>query len=735
MPTLAEKGKFNFHPSAQPNATSTMKSWIENLKAIEIIINVLNIKLSQPGKSNRLYFLRGRTGSGKSTYMIQELYKHLIDNVDYRTTLFCTQPRVVLTKSNPTELIRYNKDWAFGKNIGVRNGSEKIATTTDHTIIYCTTQIMGNLLVELCQETDKEKQNHLMRAMRIIVVDECHVLDQPMMALLKNVYDVISKFGDDPNCPLFIFSSATIDLENMVKYYFRDDSDKQLSNPLMIGDVQGVPNFPVEEEFVKSSELRKLNKQEQAGTSGFELLAEYFISHYLERLFMSKSTIKIGDEVVRCRDALLFVPLFSAITLIGEYIQKHVSKKHLIFVVKKDCQMSEVVKWRNNNRNKTRLLFIGYGRNYAQASDELLSTAFEQDPEARKNEIKIICSTSVIETGKTISTLYLCLNMGIETMSIYNPLSYNPCNPLQYLKQVPNNKNQTIQRKGRVGRECPGLFVHFYSQTCYDKFRTIDVAETINNSYLSALVLNDLSQHEVGSYHDVFNLNNYYYPTSTDILINSSRDLVNAGYLTPFGQFVELINSLKHCENWVIYAKFLFYCQGWSLWEALLLASLNRKAMPPMMTLFTLNPRSLRYQLKDINENNANDDIIESIMRARNTMTSIIYGNDITFKCPKDRIYERLQIDNGSVIHGKGVMSDDDEASDDITNEVAVKPNDEATIKPNDDITNEATIKPNDGITNDMNKPNDETNETAIKPNNRFRCFNSWHTINDLGRI
>ena len=663
MPTLAEKGKFGFHGKAK--LTEEMKKWLENDRAIDIIIKVLKMKLAGTGKTNRLYFLRGRTGSGKSTFMIQEIYKNII--VGEGTTLWCTQPRVVLTKSNPTELVRYNKDWSFGTNIGVRNGSEKINTTCRDGIVYCTTAIMGNLLVELMSTSEKDKQIKLMKRLKVVVIDECHVLDSPMMALLKTVYDVVEKFGNEVDCPLFIFSSATIDLDHMVEYYFQDVKKEDIQlNPLVIGDVQGVPNFPVEENFLSSEELKEFNKKEQNGAVGFELFAQYFVDKWLSKLFESKSTINVNNEEIACRDALLFVPLFSAISLIGDYLESKV-KNVEFFKVGKDCAFKEVEAWRNKNRGKKRVLYVGYGRNYSQASDYLLETALERDEEARKNEAKIICSTSVIETGKTISTLYLCMNMGIETMSLYNPLTYKAANSIQYLKQVPINKNQAIQRKGRVGRECPGVFVHFYSKKAFEQFRNNDIAETINNSYLSGLVLNDLCQFDVGVYRDVFNLNNYYYPTSTDILINSARDLVNAGYLTLMGQFVALNNSIKHCENWVIYAKFLFYCLGWSLWDALLLASLNRKSLPPMMNLFSVEPKTLRIQLNMVNEETANDDIIESIMRAKNMMISILYGSDETFKCSTDRAYKSINVnehDDNSVLIKSANVNDD--TNDDV---------------------------------------------------------------------
>ena len=655
MPTLAEKNKFNFNPKAADNINEMMKRWLEILPAIDIVINILNMKLKTSGKQNRLYFLKGRTGSGKSTYMVQELYKRIIEKIDDRTAIFCTQPRVVLTKSNPLELMRYNKEWKFGQNIGVINGSEKINTRSKHGITYCTTQIMSDILTSLLVMNDKEKQIRIMRGMKIVIIDECHVLDTPMMALLKIVFDVVERFGDLFDCPLFVFSSATIDVEHMIRYYFQKEFEEFIKDPLMSCDIQGSPNYPIEERFLTSDELKVYNMREQEKReSAFALLTEYFANNCLKLMKESKSEIKIKNEIVKCRDALIFVPLFNAIDFIGDELKKYVDVPY--FKIGKGCRFKDVETWRNKHRNEERILFVGYGRNYSTASEAILVNAYDWDEEARKNEIKIICSTSVIETGKTFSTLYLCLNLGIETMSLYNPLSYRPELSIQYLKQIPINKNQAIQRKGRIGRESPGIFIHFYSKYCYDNLRNNDIPETINSPYLSQMILNDLNLYSVGTYKDIFNLNNYYYPTSTDILINSGRDLVCSCCLTQFGQFI-MMDSTQNLENWVMYAKYLFYVAGWSLWESLLFASINRPGLPPTLVMYGIRTNTLRYQLKQINEDNINLDICDSIMRAKNMMIKLLYGKNSSFKCSKDRIYGSLIKNNDTTNGGNAEYS------------------------------------------------------------------------------
>ena len=687
MATLMLKGTFSFYKQAK-NVTKTMNDWLTDLRAIDIIINIIKLKFSKneaieaaaeadfegaginknfiyndvmnllltgggnntpseaPFITNKIYFLRGRTGSGKSTFMIQELYKALIMNTN--ATLFCTEPRVVLTKSNPLDVIRYNPEWKLGGNIGIMNGTEKIMPKDRSNIIYGTTQILNDILTIIIHTQNENAQRRLLKKYKIIIIDECHVLDSPMMSILKTVWDILNKFGNWLECPLFIFSSATIDIIKMIRYYAKAINcqvNSLLSNPLIIGEVAGSSNYKINEIFMTETDMKKVQKLEMKSehNAGFVIFAGWFWNKYGDSLYKSDSYLKVDGKNVQCRDVLLFVPLFSAIDIIGDYFEQ-VIKGTPFMKVLKGCKFDAVQAWRDKNRNKKRILYVGFGRNYSQASDEILSRSLEPDEEARKYETKIICSTSVIETGKTISTLHICLNMGLDTMSIYNPLAYKFETLVNNIKQVPCNKNQVIQRLGRVGREAPGIFIHFYTKEIYEKFRTQDISETINNAYLSGLVLNDLiSNNNVNSYIDLLTMNNYYYPISTDILINTARDLIESGFMTGLGQFVELKDSLQLSENWIVYAKYLFYILGWSLWESLLFASINRKALPFKLNIYGISPKGLRYKLDEYK--NDNEEVFESIKRARNALTKILYGTDKTFKCSKYRIYNRLTVE------------------------------------------------------------------------------------------
>lgn len=648
MPTLLDRSTFSFHPSA--SVPSELKRLLDSAPAIDIITTILRTKLARTGSRNRLYFLRGRTGSGKSTLMISTLYDRLISTSNSR--IFCTEPRVVLTRANATDVIRHNPTrYALGKQVGIISGAERVMCTSKESIYYCTTQIMNDMLLSIIHSTDIAEIKHKLSAFRIIVVDEVHVLDTPMMALLKTIHDVIDRYGDISECPLFVFTSATIDIDQMVSYFCGSTLKvikDVLSDPYMIGEVAGSSNFEVIEEWLEPSTLAEYNKIEHEAVENdpmkaYTIIAEHFMNHYYNRLDSSTSFINVTTDgttiKVQCRDVLVFLPLVTSIEAIGKEFQRLITDRPT-FVVRRGTTFDEVVKWRTANKGKPRVLIIGFARGYSKAGDELLSKPIETDVDALKNEIRIVSSTPVIETGKTIATVYMCIDMGLTTSPIYSPLTYDFSQHVRYIKQIPANMNQTIQRLGRIGREAPGLYLHFYSKEVMERFQKTDTAETVNCPCLSGLLISHIKGQPINGYIDIVNANNYLHPTSVDVMIRTANDLMSAGYLTVDGKYVNLRSTAKYSENWILYAKQLHYVKGWSLWNALLIAALNRKSLPPMFDMGMIDPKSLRVQLEDLDKAERNDDLFESIQKARNVMTSIMYSKDRTFAYVEKRMFE-----------------------------------------------------------------------------------------------
>lgn len=603
MPTLLNKGSFQFNKNAI--ISTEQQNWVKSLIAIEIIKNILSQKFST---QNRTYFLQGRTGSGKSTLMVSELYKKFIKGTNYK--LICSEPRVVLTKSNALDIIRFDKNFKLGENVGILTGPEKIKCTRRDCLYYCTPQILNDQLLRAILNKNSYKL-----AYKIIIIDEVHVLDLPMITLLYTIHNYLEIFKNDIKSPMFIFTSATIDMNSMISYFYNDVKSIYL-DPLMIGYVAGDSNHAVKSLFIQDNEMIKYISEERQGKNCYKIMAEYYKNNF----------INIDGDV------LFFLPVVSGMRMLAYFIKELIQFPS--FIVEKDTKFDSVVQWRNETRNKKRCIIICFARDLSEAGDILLSFPVEPDQEALKFEKKIIISTPVLETGKTISTLTLCIDMGLNTTTVFNPLTFKQLG-IENIKQIPENKSQAIQRQGRVGREIPGTFVHFYTENCYNEFLDNDMPATINAYCLSPLLLDNmqlikLHHKDLDSFtYDFINGSNYIYNISTDILLKSTIDLITAGYYTIWGEVVEYRNSYKNSQVWFLYAQYLFYIKGYSLFESLILILVNLYNLPSILTPTNFNEKNLKISLDYIKElkNNKYIDssIIDAIVKARNIITKVKY--------------------------------------------------------------------------------------------------------------
>lgn len=622
MPTLALKDTFSFYQAVK--LTAELKEYLDGKTAIETIIQILLHKFNLQGPASRLYFIRGRTGSGKSTLMISELYKALIPGTNQG--LHVTEPRVVLDESNANDILRYHPEWSMGVEMTINNGSKKITSHQREVMCFCTPKILSNKLTKALQY---ENDNDAIRALslyKIIVVDEVHVLDLSTMMLLKNIYDVVHRFGNNEQCPMFIFASATIDIPRMVEYYFPDSWKSELSNPFLVAEIAGASNYPVKDIFLTDGELAKMNQEEKAGDlfAGYNIMGKYIVRGVIGRVWESQSYIKHEGERVQCRDVLIFVASKMAIPRIGMCVQRAYGDKFPIMLIDENTVMDDLLAWRKRFRNQRRLLVIGYARGWSYVSEELLSHPIEQDPEARKFETHLIISTPIIETGKTITTLYVCIDTGLQNQTSYNPLVYDFNNDMP-LRLMPLNINQAIQRLGRVGREAPGEFIHLYSENVMKQFELYDIPETINNYTLSGMILDNMKIASEYAVYDTMKTNNYIYPISNDIMIRSNIDLIRSGFMTMYGEYANLKSRIDSDELWMLYAEYLYYVKRVPLFHALMISAVYRYSLPAVETVSDIKTEHvIDNVLQIVNRGTgASADFIDGIKMARNKLTEI----------------------------------------------------------------------------------------------------------------
>jgi HrpA-like RNA helicase len=581
-----------------------------NDKPINIIMKTLKDKLDRGGKENKVLFLKAMTGSGKSTFMISYLFDNLVKDEFHR--ILISEPRTILPVSNVNDILRYNSSYRLGGVIGYITGVEKIYPSEPSAILFMTTQLLQDLLLRALSTPV------LLYKFRLIVIDEVHTLDLPMMLLLKTIKEILDKFSTLAECPIFIFTSATIDVEKMQKYYGIDDEKSIIT-------VKGALNHPVEKIFINEQLYRSYIEREKRGQHFGELIGEYFMNNFYDKLDNSKSFIKAKlerSDDIQCRDVLIFLPLAMAIDKCGSYIEKRITNVPKLFV-KMGMDYSAVEEWRKTYADQKRVLIIGFGRNYSTAADQLLSIPMDSENNV-KYETKIIISTPIIESGKTISTVSLCIDSGLNTSTFYIPLTYD-FNKF-YINTVAINRNQLTQRVGRVGRETEGTFIHFYTESIMNKFRLGDIPETINTPCISPQLIEIM---KMKTTIDLFKENNFLFPVSLDGMIISYFDLLKSSFIDHEGNIPEMKLNWNWNDAWLFFVRYLVKDYKMKLFDAILLASINQKNVPPFISLTGFDKDKLRF--KDIESLPINNDNILRIRAGRNLFTLLKYSQKISF--------------------------------------------------------------------------------------------------------
>ena len=645
LPTLLTKGCFSFHEKVK--IPESYKEALKNDKAVDIVMKILNEKLNKSGVMNRLYFLNARTGSGKSTTFVSHLYDEFIRGSNCK--LYVTEPRVPLCGGNASEIIRWktHSDDEMGKNIGYLTGPLKVkCTSTNGILYYCTPQIIANQLNNLLTETILEESGYI----KIVMIDESHLLDMPTLQTLNIIYNVLEKFGNNKLCPLFIFASATLNLEPFVNYYYplmARDNNKLTTEDVykdykMIGYVSGSANFEVKLKYL-DNEINIGNTKDPINDFG-KYIAEYIVKNLLGKML---DNIPEGENG---NDLLVFIPkmvIASAImTNLNNLIEKvdYNNDSIPVFKINKGMLFTDVETWRSQNRNKKRILLVSYARGFAKASDEILKTALEPDMEARVWERKIFVSTPIIETGKTISSLRFCLDTGLELKPSYNPLVYNFYNSRYNLRVFPINQSSATQRLGRVGREQRGECLRLYTDKVYNMLEKSESPETVNNFCLSQVILSKLQTLPLYTYYDIINDNNYLFKISMDIQLRTICDLINSGFYNIFGLVTDTITPIENFDSLSGYIQQLYYINGYSLFKSLLIVNMNFKFISPEITPCNLPINSLPYNLSKIDDINPDIDIVEAIKKSRNIITLILYDSSYKlFKLLYDRLFEDME--------------------------------------------------------------------------------------------
>lgn len=236
LPTLLKPGSIEpaswmSHEQKQKLATIPAIKWILEYLKERVGTRSNPPKLVPKTIGWRVGIFRSGTGTGKSTVFPPEIYKEFIESTQSRKTVICTQPTVVTTIEIPNQIILYNKNLIFDKNIGYQTGT--LVRKPIRGILFST---VGILLQHLKTLDDDD----FMKKYQFIIIDEIHNRTIDVDTTLFMLKEFLTRNFTNPDCPYIILTSGTFDPTNLMKYFD--------CPPHSFLDVKG-NSFPIIENF------------------------------------------------------------------------------------------------------------------------------------------------------------------------------------------------------------------------------------------------------------------------------------------------------------------------------------------------------------------------------------------------------------------------------------------------------------------------------------------------------
>jgi hypothetical protein len=429
--------------------------------------------------NQRLMFVTGSTGVGKSTQIPKLLLYglHLMGN--YKGNVICTQPRINATKNAASQI-----SFELGLPIFVYNSESKKEDKSDNYYIQYTTEadkhgtdvmnkknipdipsvlkiVTDGTLLNIIKKSPflKVDINYNSKTIYsphnsydIIAVDEAHEHNSNMDIILTLMRDTIQL---NNSLKLIIISATIDDDEPRYRRYYKNIDDRYIY-PIQYTHISQGFNNKFIDNSVKYSSKKEIDRRlhlskpgtstlfkindiytkedtttyEEAESQGYEKVFEITKNPSGDILFFSTSKNKILDIVTRLNNdsklpsnwiALPYYREIPKAELYRTIDQLTVSRKYIFDYINNNKSISSVSKG-------TYTRFILVSTNIAEAS------------------ITINTLTHVIDTGYVISVSYNVLLNVIEN------------------KPVQISESSRIQRRGRIGRVQNGTIYYMYKE-------------------------------------------------------------------------------------------------------------------------------------------------------------------------------------------------------------------------------------------------------------------------------
>lgn len=454
MPTLLDRGKLK-HPD------------LPNEIPIDYIVGRVRTQIQEPPNqinpfANRIIILEAGTATGKSITVAPELYIMTQGLAGYsRKTVICTQPRILTAQEIPHELhdapyfARHNFKFRLGENLGTQSSAS--VEKGDYGLLFAT---LGVLEMQLSIFSAKQ----IIDRYSIIVIDEAHERQLIFDSTISMVKKFFVENREHPRLPYLVLMSATFDVNKYAKFFGVGDEN--------IIRVEGF-SFPIEERWPQTS-------------VPVALTAAY-------------------DEIVKC---------------INEEVTAHLAdpQRAKTQAISDNRILLFVTGAAEGKKIKERMKAEGWAQGKLVQGLRVIAPALYVDgPSVKKitadylkltggNEsapsllIEVLVVNAVAETGLSLNNLRYVIDCGWSKESEFNP-TYNITSALI---SKPAAQSRIRQRRGRVGRKKPGIFIPLYTKATYDALEVIQMPEILKLDptplILNVIIMNGQYDGRIGEF-------------------------------------------------------------------------------------------------------------------------------------------------------------------------------------------------------------------------------------------
>lgn len=420
--------------------------YVKNMTGIEFVNNFVGKILQNKSPKNigeKVIILKAGTASGKSVSVAAFAMK-LLKETDKSILV---QPRVLTTISITKDIIKYNKGFTLGKNIGYVTGLLKKKPPSGLTVMT-----YGILLNQMLNSSLSD----FARKYKILFLDEIHERQMDTDLIIYFLKKMLTDNLNKGPTPIVLIMSATFDPKLYMDYFnVPEDNFIEIlgrSNPINCNYPKITP-IDLDKYIIDTIKNIHINNIEDVNGNLRDIVV--FVEggargeRYVEAINMLNTTLlnKSWNKISK-----------------NKYKDLNTSKKYFLSPVMVTSSINQEGGERYNK------IFSDIN-SYDEYLYALMEKKDKQELDMKKftkikASRKIYIGTNVMETGVTLAKLKYCIDTGYQNNFYFDP---NLSSHILITANV--TQDNALQRKGRVGRLGMGEWYPGYTENTFKKFK------------------------------------------------------------------------------------------------------------------------------------------------------------------------------------------------------------------------------------------------------------------------